>query len=93
MGTLVVKDARMELKTTGDAKDLLSKAAVLSGMDLSSFMISCSMPVAKNVIRDHASIALSAEGQAKLANLLQSKPAQTKDMKKLRSLSRLEVRE
>lgn len=36
MGTLVIKHARVELKTTCDTKDLLSKAALLDGMDLSA---------------------------------------------------------
>ncbi len=36
MGTLAIKDARVELKTTRDTKNLLTKAALLDGMDLSA---------------------------------------------------------
>ena len=39
MSTLAVKNARIELKTTKEAKELLSKAAILDGLDLSSFML------------------------------------------------------
>jgi uncharacterized protein (DUF1778 family) len=87
------KDARMELKTTAEAKELLSKAAILDGMDLSSFVIASAMERARRIVRDHGSIALSTSGQAQLAELLHSQTAPTKAMKALRSKPRLEVRE
>ena len=93
MSTLAIKDARMELKTTADAKNFLSQAAVLDGMDLSSFMIASAMTRARAIMSDHTSIALFAEGQAQLAKLLQSQPTPTEAMKDLRSLPRLKVRE
>jgi uncharacterized protein (DUF1778 family) len=93
MGKFAIKDARVEIKTTSEAKDLLTKAAVIDGLDLSSFMISSSMERARMILRDHTSIALSIEGQEKLANILQSEHKPSEAMKKLRSLPRLKVRE
>lgn len=92
-GTFAIKDARMELKTTRAAKDFLSKAAVLDGMDLSSFMIAAAMERARTVMHDHAAITLSAEGQARLASLLLEGASPTAAMEDLRRLPRLKVRE
>lgn len=93
MGALALKDARMELKTTKEAKELLSKAAVLGGMDLSSFMLSTAMEKARAILLDHASIQLSVQGQAQLASVLQKPAAPTEAMKELRRLPRLKVHE
>jgi uncharacterized protein (DUF1778 family) len=92
MSTFALKDARMEIKTTSEAKDFLSKAAVLAGMDLSAFMISSSMERAQTILRDHATIALSAQGQANLVSMLQAQPLPNEAMKELRKLPRLKVR-
>ncbi len=40
-----LKLARMELKTTFDAKDLLNRAAALDGMDLTSFVLRTSYEI------------------------------------------------
>ncbi|MYM33707.1 DUF1778 domain-containing protein [Duganella sp. FT50W] len=93
MSTFAIKDARLELKTTAEAKEFLSKAAVLQGMDLSSFMIASAMDRARAIVRDHTAIALSAKGQIELANLLQHQPAPTDAMQELRRQPRLKVRE
>ena len=93
MSTLTLKEARMEQKTTTEIKEFLSKAAAVGGVDLSSFLISAAMKEARAIMRDHATITLSTQGQAKLVQLLQSQPAPTEAMKELRSLPRLKVRE
>lgn len=92
MGTLAVKDARMELKTTKETKELLSKAAILDGMDLSAFMLACAIEKARAILKDHAVIDLSAEGQKKLAALLNEQPAPNEAMKHFRDTPRLKVR-
>jgi uncharacterized protein (DUF1778 family) len=92
MGTLAVKDARMELKTTRETKTLLSKAAILDGMDLSAFMLASAIEKARAILRDHAAINLSTEGQKKLVNLLEEQPEPTEAMKNFRNRSRLKVR-
>ena len=92
MSTLAVKNARIELKTTKEAKELLSKAAILDGLDLSSFMLAAAIEKARAILRDHTSIALSEEGQILLARLLQAQPMPTDKMIELRSLPRLSLR-
>lgn len=92
MSTLAVKNARVELKTTKEAKELLSKAAILDGLDLSSFMLAAAIEKARAILRDHTSIALSEEAQTRLARLLQTQPMPTDEMIELRSLPRLPVR-
>ena len=91
MGALALKDARMELKTTKEAKELLSKAAVLGGMDLSSFMLSTAMEKARAILLDHTSIQLSVQGQAQLATVLQKPVAPTEAMKELARPKRLTI--
>jgi uncharacterized protein (DUF1778 family) len=87
-----VKDARIEFKTTREVKELLNKAAILDGMDLSAFMLACIVEKARAVLKEHATIALSAEGQRQLAELLQEQLEPTEAMKEFRQLPRLEVR-
>lgn len=93
MAAIALKDARLELKTTKEAKELLSKAATLGGMDLSSFLLSTAMEKARAILLEHAAIELSEQGQAQLVALLQQPPAPTEAMKALRRIPRLEVRE
>jgi uncharacterized protein (DUF1778 family) len=76
----------MELKTTHDAKELLNRAAALDGMDLTSFVLGPAIERARQVLSDHAIIALSKSGQATLAGLLAKPPKPTEAMKQLMSL-------
>ncbi|QEI08826.1 DUF1778 domain-containing protein [Pigmentiphaga aceris] len=92
MGTLAIKDARLELKTTKETKELLTKAALLDGMDLSSFMLASAMKQARATLQNHSIITLSAEGQARLVELLHAQPEPTEAMKALRKLPRLKTR-
>lgn len=86
MQTAPLKPARMELKTTHDAKELLNRAAALDGMDLTSFVLGSAIERARQVLSDHAIIALSKSGQATLAGLLAKPPKPTEAMKQLMSL-------
>lgn len=88
----MAKDARLEVKTSQSAKDLLTQAAALSGVNLSSFIISSAMEQARKLLVDHSTIELSLEGQRNLAALLQGDSEPTEAMKKLQRMTRLEVR-
>jgi len=85
----LLKIARMELKTTAAAKDLLSTAAALDGMDLTAFVLGPAMEKARKVIAEYASISLTREGQAKLLSLLRSPAAPTDAMRDLMSMPTL----
>lgn len=87
-----VKNARIEFKTTNEVKELLSKAAILDGLDLSAFMLTCVVEKARAVLKEHATTTLSEEGQRRLADILQAQPEPTEAMKEFRQLPRLKVR-
>ncbi len=86
MTATMLKDARMELKTTSDAKELLTKAALLDGMDVSAFILSSAIAKARRVLTEHASLSLTKEGQLRLVNLINAAPEPTPAMRELMSL-------
>lgn len=87
MNTATLKSARMELKTTCDAKELLNRAAALDGMDLTSFVLGSAMEKARQVVAEHALISLTKAGQTALAQLLTNPPLPTPAMSELMSLA------
>jgi uncharacterized protein (DUF1778 family) len=93
---LNLRQARMEFKTTADMKELLSRAAALDGLDLTSFVLGPAVEKARKVLSDHASITLSQSGQAALVQLLAQPTSQmnspTQAMKDLMALPDLPQR-
>ncbi|MYM39176.1 type II toxin-antitoxin system TacA family antitoxin [Duganella qianjiadongensis] len=82
-----LKRARMELKTTDAAKELLSLAAALDGTDLTAFILNTAVEKARKVVAEHSAIMLSRDGQEALGRLLQSAPSKpTNAMRELMSL-------
>ena len=81
-----LRQARMEFKTTADMKDLLTHAAALDGLDLTSFVLGPAIEKARKVIQEHNSITLSKQGQVALVELLNTQPKPTKAMKELMAL-------
>ncbi len=75
MSSPTYKTARMELKTTDGFKQMLTKAAALSGLDLSSFVLGCAEQRARQVIEHHELLALSVEEQQQFYQLLSDPPA------------------
>ncbi len=86
MHTTTLRPARMELKTTHDAKALLNLAAALDGLDLTSFVLGSAIEKARKVVAEHAIISLTLTGQTNLAQLLASPPSPTAQMHELMSL-------
>lgn len=70
MEAIALRQARMEFKTTPDMKQLLSSAAALDGLDLTSFVLGPAIEKARKVLSEHASISLTLKGQEALAQLL-----------------------
>ncbi|MCX8518871.1 MAG: DUF1778 domain-containing protein [Methylophilaceae bacterium] len=81
--TLKPRQARMELKTTVDMKDLLIQAATLDGLDLTSFVLGTAIEKARRVLNEHANIALNKKGQMMLVQLLRSQQQPTQAMQDL----------
>lgn len=92
MGIATHRPARMELKTTFDAKELLNQAAALDGMDLTSFVLGPAIEKARRVVAEHAVIALSKSGQATLAQLLNNPQPPTGAMNELMGLAEFPAR-
>jgi uncharacterized protein (DUF1778 family) len=91
MNTLALRAARLEFKTTNDTKTLLSEAAALDGMDLTSFVLGPAIEKARRVIQEHSNITLARRGQLALAQLLSSPKAPNaaiQDLMDLPDLSR-----
>ena len=81
--TTVLRQARMELKTSEAMKELLVKAASLDGLDLTSFVLGPAIEKARQVLNAHANIELSRQGQLALVQALQKPGQPTAAMKEL----------
>lgn len=88
-----MRQARMEFKTTSDMKELLSQAAALDGLDLTSFVLGSAVEKARQVLSQHTSIALAREGQATLARLLAEPMQPSAAMQELMGLPDLPTRQ
>lgn len=81
-----LKHARMELKTTEDIKNLISRAAALSGVDATAFVLAPAIERARQVIANYSAIQLTLEGQRRFAALMGNPPKPTEAMKALGEL-------
>ncbi|EJF7712666.1 MULTISPECIES: DUF1778 domain-containing protein [Providencia] len=69
-----LKNARVELKTSIDLKDLLREAAVAAGLDLSAFILNAALERAESVLDNQRRRQLSAQSWQQVNQLL-SEPA------------------
>jgi uncharacterized protein (DUF1778 family) len=69
-----VKDARVELKTSSNSKDLLREAASAAGLDLSAFILSAALERAETVLDNQRRRQLSEKSWQQVNQLL-SEPA------------------
>jgi uncharacterized protein (DUF1778 family) len=68
------KDARVDLKTSSDLKDLLRQAASVAGVDLSAFILTAAFERAEAVLENQKRRELSEESW-KLLNAVMAEPA------------------
>lgn len=79
------KDARLDLKTTVQNKELLAQAALLRGVDMTTFIMMPALEAAREVIELNEKMQLDQQEQSALFSAL-SKPSQpTDDLKELLS--------
>ncbi len=86
MSVVAVKNARMELKTSEELKELLLKAATLCGLDLTAFVLGPAVDRANQVLREHSVIQLSESAQAKFVKVLKNPKPPTRAMQKLMAM-------
>ena len=79
------KDARLDLKTTQQNKELLSQAAILRGVDMTTFIMELALKAAREVVEHNEHMKLNKKEQVALFNAL-SKPSEpTTELKELLS--------
>lgn len=64
------KNARLEIKTTDFAKELIKRAATLQGLDMTSFIIASAFEKAEAVIESHKRIVASERAFARIQKVL-----------------------
>lgn len=69
-----IKNARVELKTSSDLKDVLREAASAAGLDLSAFILNAALERAESVLDSQRRRQLSAQSWKQMNTLL-SEPA------------------
>jgi len=82
----MTKDARIEVKTSSEIKELLQNAAQSLGMDLSSFLISVSTQRAKEIMREEQLLILSTKEWEKLEAYRSKEHQPTQALKELMAL-------
>jgi uncharacterized protein (DUF1778 family) len=76
------RTARLEARVSRTQKDLLQRAAALSGRTLSEFVVASAQEAAAKVIRDHDTIRLSRAEQTAFVKALLSPPAPSRRLRK-----------
>jgi uncharacterized protein (DUF1778 family) len=66
------KTARMEQRTTPQAKDLIEQAAALLGINPSEFMIAAAARMARETLRDHERTVLTPPAHAAFMQALEA---------------------
>lgn len=68
-------DKRIELRATEEIKELLSTAAAYTGVDLTSFVLSNVVPVAREIVEQKERLQVSTRDLQAVADLLADPPA------------------
>lgn len=77
-----VRDARLEARVSAAQKELLQRAAALSGRTLSEFVVASAQDAARRVLAEHESIRLSREEQVAFVQALLSPPGPNARLKR-----------
>jgi uncharacterized protein (DUF1778 family) len=71
------RDDRIELRASREEKRLLAAAAAYQRLDLTTFVMRTTLPVAEEVVARHERIRLSARDSARVLELLEHPPKPT----------------
>ncbi len=82
--------ARIEIRTTADKKKLLKEAAMLSGMNLSDFMLSNALDRAYQRLQEVALMEVSLRDFSRMMEVLDCPPEPTEEL--VKSLKRQQER-
>ncbi|WP_321863232.1 DUF1778 domain-containing protein [Pseudomonas paraveronii] len=65
-----VKNARLEIKTTDFAKEYIKKAALISGLDMTSFIMASAFEKAETVMENYRKMEVSEKAFSRLQEIL-----------------------
>jgi uncharacterized protein (DUF1778 family) len=71
---------RIDLRVTRDQKEVLARAAVLSGLSMSSFLVAKALNEAKKIVSKNESIVLSNRDRDLFYSLLKNPPKPNKNL-------------
>ncbi len=74
---------RIDLRVTRDQKEVLARAAVLSGLSMSSFLVAKALNEAKRIVARSESIVLSNRDRDQFYSLLKKVPKPNRNLVKL----------
>jgi len=74
---------RIDLRVTRDQKEVLARAAVLSGLSMSSFLVAKALNEAKRIVARSESIVLSSRDRDQFYSLLKKAPKPNRNLVKL----------
>lgn len=92
MSASALKSSRMEFKTTQEVKALLTSAAGLTGLDLTSFVLEPALARAQQVIADSSRLQLTLAQQKQFCALLATPLAPSPALRTLMQGERLVTR-
>jgi len=82
------KSARLEIKTTDFAKEFIRKAATVSGLDMTAFIMASAFEKAEAVMANHRRIELSEKAFSRLHEILNEEETDVKPTPALLKLMR-----
>lgn len=82
MSVTATEMKRLEARVPARTKELMERAALLEGRNLTDFIIEVAVRRAREVIREHEAIDLSRADQIRLAEALLKPPEPNKKLKK-----------
>lgn len=78
-----MRDSRLDIRTTDEAKATLEQAARFLGTTISAFILESAMEKAMNVLQQAHTIVLTQEGHQRFMDALDNPPAPNKKLKTL----------
>lgn len=86
VGNSATVPARIELKTSAQVKAELERAAAISGVSLTAFVIQQAADAAKRIVAEENTVRLNQEAWQKLNEVINNPPKPTKALKDLMNL-------
>ena len=77
------REVRLSIRTSAEQKDLLKRAALSRGADLSQFVLEASLDQARKVVADESVLVLSSTDYAQLCQAMDETPEPNPSLRQL----------